>query len=195
MRFFIYSLYAFLALLSTTSGVTIEEPDALDKLDELGYQVKTNGAEWKISRDGIVINKFLVDGFLEQLTISDAWNALDKQPRLRMRDIMALVWARAGLTLDELDTIRILRIDNDETTKAIEETRKAIGTQAREFVIERDDVGWNEITDSPFYLSVAKLCAEKHEEMKGRSVVAIKVQSSSGRLDTMYIKIDNQLSN
>ncbi|KAJ5009951.1 hypothetical protein K4K57_007967 [Colletotrichum sp. SAR 10_99] len=181
---------AFLTFLSITSGVVIEEPPE-DALEEMGYGVDNAGTEWKVRRNGMVVDKFTIDTFLRQITIKDAWNELDTKPRLKMREILALVWARAGMPLSQLSAVRVERIDNDETKKAIAAARLKTGFKVTEdLVVTPGEKGWAELTDSPFYLSVAKLCQEK-PELRGKGVESMSVPAGTeGRLDTMLINID-----
>ncbi|KAF5524787.1 hypothetical protein CGCA056_v002417 [Colletotrichum aenigma] len=185
----IHLFLAFLAFLSITSGVVIEEPPE-DALEEMGYGVDNAGTEWKVRRNGMVVDKFTIDTFLRQITIKDAWKELDTKPRLKMREIMALVWARAGMPLSQLSAVRVERIDNDETKDAIAAARLKTGFKVTEDMIVTPGKKGAVLTDSPFYLSLAKLCLEK-PELRGKGVESMSVPAGTeGRLDTMLINID-----
>ncbi|KAK1976610.1 hypothetical protein LZ30DRAFT_773986 [Colletotrichum cereale] len=191
MNFSIYCLYAFLALLRTTSALSPRQNDALQKYE---YKVHTfdNGHRWEVHRGLSMIDDFSIDSSLSQLTVFSAWNSWDKTPRLRMRDIFRLVLAGAEIPLDKIDSIRAMNVRNKETMEAVAKTRRAIGVQREGFTVERGAVGWNEITKSPFYLSLYKLFTER-PELRNREVTAIKVQEEwSARPDTMYLLIGDK---
>ncbi|TDZ30990.1 hypothetical protein C8035_v001930 [Colletotrichum spinosum] len=109
----------------------IEEPPE-DALEEMGYDVENSGRVWKVRRNGVIVDKFEIDHYRYQLTIKDAWNEMDTSPRLRLHQIMALVWERSGAAISQLSVVRVERIDNDETKDAIQEARQAANVGSSE---------------------------------------------------------------
>ncbi|TDZ61136.1 putative U6 snRNA-associated Sm-like protein LSm4 [Colletotrichum trifolii] len=140
-----------LALWCLTASSAIEEPPK-DALKEMGYDVQSSGEMWKIRRNGVLINKFEVEHYRYQLTIREAWNKIDSSPRLRLHQIMALVWERSGAAISQLSVVRVERIANDETKDAMQEARQAANVRSSEsLTVGPGETGWAELKASPFY--------------------------------------------
>ncbi|TDZ22758.1 hypothetical protein Cob_v004409 [Colletotrichum orbiculare MAFF 240422] len=174
----------------TVSSAIIEEPPE-DALEEMGYDVENSGRVWKVRRNGVIVDKFEIDHYSYQLTIKDAWNEMDTSPRLRLHQIMALVWERSGAAISQLSVVRVERIDNDETKDAIQEARQAANVGSSEsLTVGPGETGWAELKASPFFRSVASMCRTTPGlSAKEVELMTVPSRSRGSSLDNMMIHI------
>ncbi|KAH0425960.1 hypothetical protein CcaCcLH18_10664 [Colletotrichum camelliae] len=158
-----------------------------DKLTEYGYKVAIDGEYWEVSRDGGLIDQFSIEP--GRIKVYKAWNKFDRKPRLPLRDIMVYIWVRADKSLSDLDSVQIVDVNNPETKAAIAEARTAAEVDHPEdMLIEYNKPGWTELTASPFYMSVNKMCNEWNS-LDGKSITSMRVMSLEGSLDDLVMYI------
>ncbi|TDZ30194.1 hypothetical protein C8035_v003174 [Colletotrichum spinosum] len=178
MRFILHIFLAFLVCAANC-----------DTLYDKGYRAEYKNKIWEVSRGGSLLNRFWMNPASGRIRIYKAWNKFDSEPRLPLRDIMVYVWIRAGGSLDKLNSVQVVDVNNQKTNDAIAAAREVIGKpHPEDFEVDKGYQGWNALSNSPFFWSVQKMCDE-WKSLDGKSVTSMRVMSAEGSLDDLIMYI------